>query len=104
MTSASNSLYRGELNGNALGALQAIVEELEYEAAIAEDEDGPQNFVTDFRNTAQQVRETKVIVQNAIDKALAEAAHEIHEREIGGDMNGVIVQSLLDGHWERCAI
>lgn len=115
MTTASNRLYRGELDGDPIGALQAIVDELEYEAAQAgrtvmgvPPNESDFDYAKRFRADAEKVRETKSYVNAAVRKALSgvyeQLAQEIRDQKMAGDMSDVIADALVDGCWETCAI
>jgi 6,7-dimethyl-8-ribityllumazine synthase len=115
MTTASNRLYRGELNNNPLGALEAIVDELNYEADMADrphygipPDESDREFAARLRVDAKKVRKAKQMVSAAVSVALekvyAEMAEKIREEQIAGDFNNEIADALESGCWESLAI
>ncbi len=111
MTTASNRLFRGELNGDPLAALEAIQSELCYEASqlersiMGEPPDKTDlDLAKSFRVEAQKVGQLRGILQKEIQTCLANLAAHVLSENLAGEWSGAISQALQDGCWERCAI
>jgi len=107
----SNTLYRGELNGKPLEALEAIVDELHYEARFARSNylgvsptEEDLKFAKDLEQQAQDVEGARNYITQKINAYYETLATEIIDQKLGGVFGESIAESLRDGDWSRCAI
>ena len=109
MTHPSDRLFRGELNDTPAAALQAIVDEFNYEVSLSErsefQDEHELEFATEFRKYAQEAEATrKFYVENWGSMSLSEMAEKIVADNMAGDMSETIAEALLTGDWTGCAI
>lgn len=111
MSHPSNRLYSGELDGDPLAALQAIVDELNYEARFAESTQyGVPPDATDLEMAArfhQDAKEVEIVrsrLVTVLNATYEKFAKEVREERIGGEMSTTIADALESGCWEECAI